>query len=338
MRDVPQISVIVPIYNSVPYLQRCVESIIAQTYPHLEILLIDDGSTDGSANLCDTLSEKDARIQVVHKSQNEGLSAARNTGLDMASGTWIGFVDSDDWIAPDMYANLLESLTSLSADVVYGGIVPTEGEKPVTPAVPAGHLLSKDEYFRDFFRMGTQICVFYVWNALYCSSLLEGIRFRNEIRNAEDVDFSFRVAMKARSIARDESALYFYFQNPKSITRRGFSETDFDLISVWDYVVDLCQRDYPDFLVPAKLNRYRVDFTLLMRIILYCAPEQDAQYAQQEKALLQSLRQNHRALLGAPIPLSRKLLLLCICAHLPATKYTLRGIKKMRFRGTHAHE
>lgn len=304
-----------------------------QTYPHLEILLINDGSTDDSAALCDAICKKDSRVQVIHKPKNEGLSAARNTGLDMASGEWIGFVDSDDWIAPDMYETLLHTLIALDTDVVYGGIVPT-GEDSVSESDIASnaHILSEKEYFRDFFRMGTQSCIFYVWNALYRRSLLEGIRFREEIRNAEDVDFTFRVALSARRIARDERARYFYYQNPQSITRRGLSKTDFDLIPVWDYIVTLCRYERPDLLPAAELNRQRVDFTLLMRLILYCPQEQDTQYALQERVLLDSLRKSRRSLLHAPIPLSRKILLLCMCAQYPMTKRVLRFVRTISKR------
>lgn len=100
------ISVIVPIFNTEVYLHRVVESIIAQTYRNLEIILVNDGSTDASGQTCDGLAQKDARIKVIHQ-KNAGVSAARNAGLEAASGEWVGFVDSDDWVEPDMYAKLV---------------------------------------------------------------------------------------------------------------------------------------------------------------------------------------------------------------------------------------
>jgi len=101
------ISVIVPAYNILDCLERCVNSICAQTWKNLEILLVDDGSTDGTGKLCDLLAEKDDRIRVFHK-PNGGSSSARNLGISMAKGKWIGFVDSDDWIEPQMYERLYE--------------------------------------------------------------------------------------------------------------------------------------------------------------------------------------------------------------------------------------
>ena len=101
------ISVIVPVYNVEPYLRKCLDSIIGQTYKDLEIIIIDDGSTDCSGKICDEYEERDGRLKVFH-TENKGLSAARNLGLDNATGDWIGFVDSDDWIEPDMYEVLLK--------------------------------------------------------------------------------------------------------------------------------------------------------------------------------------------------------------------------------------
>ena len=110
------ISVIVPIYNSEKYLDRCVESVVQQTYSNLEILLVNDGSVDSSGKLCDEWQKKDPRIRVIHK-ENGGLSDARNAGLDAADGTYIALIDSDDYIAPDMLQNLLEAMQKIDAEV-----------------------------------------------------------------------------------------------------------------------------------------------------------------------------------------------------------------------------
>ena len=117
------ISVIVPVYNVEPYLRKCLDSILAQTYRNLEILVIDDGSTDGSGRICDEYAGRDERIKVFH-TENHGLSCARNLGLDNANGEWIGFVDSDDWIEPDMYEVLLPwAGKTATADVECGVVL-----------------------------------------------------------------------------------------------------------------------------------------------------------------------------------------------------------------------
>ena len=115
------ISVIVPVFKVDPYLDRCVESIVNQTYRNLEIILVDDGSPDSCGAMCDAWAEKDRRIKVIHK-KNGGLSDARNAGLDIATGTLIGFVDSDDFIRSDMYLLLMERLMEDGSDIAACGV------------------------------------------------------------------------------------------------------------------------------------------------------------------------------------------------------------------------
>ena len=116
----PKISIIVPIYRVEPYLPRCLDSIVGQTYRHLEIILIDDGSPDGCGAICDDYAARDGRIRVIHQ-PNQGVSAARNAGLDAATGEWIGWVDGDDWIELDMYEYLLEGVLGAGADIAVCG-------------------------------------------------------------------------------------------------------------------------------------------------------------------------------------------------------------------------
>lgn len=115
MSDSPLISVIIPVYNVEKYLHRCLDSVIEQTYKNLEVILIDDGSTDHSGEICDDYAAKDVRIHVIHQ-ENQGVSAARNKGLDTAKGEYIAFVDSDDYILPEMYAKMLECIIENNVD------------------------------------------------------------------------------------------------------------------------------------------------------------------------------------------------------------------------------
>ncbi len=112
----PLLSIIVPVYKVENYLPKCIDSILAQTFTDFELILVDDGSPDDCPALCDAAAEKDARVRVIHQ-KNGGLSAARNAGLDAARGAWIGFVDSDDYIAPEMYEVLYQAVQSTGADL-----------------------------------------------------------------------------------------------------------------------------------------------------------------------------------------------------------------------------
>ncbi len=141
-----KVSVIVPVYNVEKYLNRCVESILAQTEQNIEIILVDDGSTDGSGVLCDAWAEKDGRILVLHK-ENGGLTSAWKAGVKLASGEYAGFVDSDDWIEPDMYEKMLKEALREDADLVACGLV-FDFEDPKIPKREEGSNFKKDVYDR----------------------------------------------------------------------------------------------------------------------------------------------------------------------------------------------
>ncbi|SMC83685.1 glycosyltransferase family 2 protein [Papillibacter cinnamivorans] len=123
------ISVIIPVYNARPYLRRCLDSVLSQTYTQLEIILVDDGSTDGSGDICEEYIKKDTRIKVLHQ-ENRGQSAARNAGLDIARGDCVGFVDADDWIYPHMYRDLLESIEKTGADIAQCRYICADADLP----------------------------------------------------------------------------------------------------------------------------------------------------------------------------------------------------------------
>lgn len=146
MKLTEKISVIVPVYNVEKYLVRCVDSIVNQTYENLEIILVDDGSPDASGSICDSFT--DPRIRVIHK-ENGGLSSARNAGLDIATGDYIGFIDSDDWIAPDMYETMLRMAKEAQAGIVCVGnweVDSKTGEKKLGICPEKTEVVSGEEF------------------------------------------------------------------------------------------------------------------------------------------------------------------------------------------------
>lgn len=206
------ISVIVPVYNVEPYLRKCLDSILAQTYQDLEILVIDDGSTDGSGKICDEYAEKERWIRVFH-TENNGLSCARNLGLDNANGDWIGFVDSDDWIEPDMFEVLLRRAQETGADVVDCGwyweypdrIEEHKGKEQILSSMEAIHMLVKQEIFNG------------VWNRLWKRRCFEGIRFP-EGRIHEDVATTYRVFLDENCVCVIPDIKYHYRQRKDSLS------------------------------------------------------------------------------------------------------------------------
>ena len=216
------ITVIVPIYKVEPYLDRCVESIVCQTYPNLEILLVDDGSPDACPALCDAWAARDPRVRVIHK-PNGGLSDARNAGLAVATGEYIGFVDSDDWVEPRMYELLYDALTDTGADIAeaerdnFGEdrpATPWQGDKPACATATAEEAIS--ELMRDGRFRQT------VWNKLYRRELLREQPFAVGKTN-EDEFWTYRIFGNARKLVKLDAALYHYYCRPGSIIQSAYT-------------------------------------------------------------------------------------------------------------------
>ena len=217
------ISVIVPVYNVEPYLRKCLDSIINQTYRDLEILVVDDGSTDGSGKICDEYVKQDERIQVFH-TENKGLSPARNLGLDKATGDWIGFVDSDDWIEPDMYESLLKRAEETGADVVECGYCSdymTVSIRCIAFQGTASGAEALEALIRN--EILTQ-----VWNKIWSHHLFTGIRFP-EGRSFEDVATTYKLIQDAM-ITGIPGNFYHWRQRKSSISH---SHDQKNLIDYW---------------------------------------------------------------------------------------------------------
>lgn len=202
------ISIIVPIYKVELYLRRCLDSILAQTYQNLEIILVDDGSPDNCGIICDEYAAKDNRIKVIHK-ENGGLSDARNYGLDIARGQYIGFVDSDDWISPDMYAYLLQGLLKYDADIAVCEYYNVYNKKRIATRRDEDRVFEGGKILEAL--LGLKIGN-YAWNKLYKKELWCDIRYPYG-QNYEDVRTTYKLFQKCRRVVGLKDAKYFYFQN-----------------------------------------------------------------------------------------------------------------------------
>ncbi len=208
------LSVIVPVFNTADTLERCVSSILSQQVDGLELILVDDGSTDSSPALCDRLSGADDRVRVIHRA-NGGLSAARNTGIDAATGTWIAFADSDDEFAPDTLSANLElatddvDLVEFPVSVHYGA--PNSYELDFEPRTVSG-----DSVFKHWIKSGGYTHC-YAWNKIYRSTLFEGIRFP-EGENYEDAAVFPSIIRKCRAVTYSDRGRYLYYSSGGGIT------------------------------------------------------------------------------------------------------------------------
>lgn len=220
------ISIIVPVYNVEKYIEQCLESLINQSYRNLEILLIDDGSTDKSGEICDNYSEKDNRIRVIHKT-NGGLSDARNTGLDIARGAYIGFVDSDDYIALEMYEQLYKLCEKYNADLAAARFIEFDGTRLDNLDFTNDIVVLKNNEMLGLHikGYGDYEVSFSVWDRLYRKDIIGKIRFPKG-RCYEDIMFTTQIFARAKLCVYFDKPLYYYRVRADSISKKDFYTTE----------------------------------------------------------------------------------------------------------------
>lgn len=264
MNSQPKISVIVPVYKTEGLLDRCVESIVGQTYKNLEIILVDDGSPDNCPAMCDEWAEKDSRIRVIHK-ENGGVSSARNAALDIATGDYIGFVDSDDWIEPEMYSSLIQKISESGKNIALCSYYAVEisGERYECRCVVDKEVLDKDDYFR-FIVLGGDGG--YIWNRLYDADILKEVRFDEDIWYSEDLLFNFKTAQKSNGAAILDKSEYNYVQ--KRIKEQAWVMNDHSFDSMTAFEIMLSYKDIPEDVYDCCLRGYAAAaFTLLSGVL-----------------------------------------------------------------------
>lgn len=225
-----RISIIVPVYNVARYLDKCISSIIGQTYSGLQIILVDDGSTDGSSLICDRYKAEDSRVLVIHK-QNGGLVSARKAGLRIATGEYIGYVDGDDWIEPDLYEKMLDYMMQYGVDMVETEHFVCVGTE--TKRIRGGFLYGKYDAAqlipemlcdKDFNECRLKP---YLWSKLFKKSLLDGCQMMVDeaVNCGEDIAVTYPYVLGAKSIYITDYAGYHYVQHGDSMTGLyGFSD------------------------------------------------------------------------------------------------------------------
>lgn len=225
----PLISVVVPVYKVEPYLSRCIDSILAQTFTDFELILVDDGSPDNCGKICDKYAQKDKRIQVIHK-ENGGLSSARNEGIDWSfansNSQWLTFIDSDDWIHPQYLELLLFGATSTNTDICVCEYTETSEFSDFEKFDNTNtQMLSPEELFVNYHVTATIACC-----KLYKKSCFESIRYPLG-KLHEDEFTTYKILFEKKHISYIKEPLYFYYTNPDSIVRSEWSPKRLDAIS-----------------------------------------------------------------------------------------------------------
>ena len=252
MAHTEKISVIVPVYRVEPYLNRCVQSIVDQTYRNLEIILVDDGSPDNCPAICDAWAARDSRIKVIHK-ENGGLSDARNAGMTAAAGEYIGFVDSDDWIEADMYRLLYENMVEHDSDISACGVeMVWDNGTPSQILTKAGScVMDVQEAMRSLIQETWLKQP--VWYKLYKRKLIQEIPFPVR-KYHEDVFWSYQAVGNARKVSVFDRLCYHYMQRDGSIMGEEYSVKRLDALEAKLLRFQYIEKKYPCLISDAKCD------------------------------------------------------------------------------------
>ena len=266
--DRPYVSIIIPIYNAEIYLAKTLDSILIQTLRNIEIICVNDGSTDNSQKILEEYSKKDKRIKIIQK-ENGGQASARNKGIENAKGNFIAFIDSDDLIPKDYYEILYSNAIIYKADIVqcrYFMVYENEKEEPW----PWNHEImaseSRNKYFKNRLMLAYSSGV--VWNKIYSTKILKGIRFIDDSSPWEDNIFTIMALQKASNIVSVPDTYYFYIQRNNSSIHEPNSKVHFRLLKSYEYIIEYLNNkknnikteDYKEF-YPLLIGRMNYEYT-----------------------------------------------------------------------------
>lgn len=328
------ISVILPVFNAEKYLSRCIESVLGQTHGDLEVILVDDGSTDGSGAICDSFSARDARVRTIHK-QNEGVSAARNDGLEAAKGEFVAFCDNDDHMAPGMLERLLEICIGTGAEIAHCRRERSAAERLQTPPKQPVEVVASRELLERFYSDAT----IYVWDKLYRRELFEGcgwqgkgmaedrtpIRFPVGSCSAEDSAVAHRLIAAAKTVAITKERLYCHFVNPNSVMQSGFDTRWATWVfAALDDRLELARRESLPRLAAETLARrvYEAEY----QIVMNRRSARDKKFAREMKSLKR--RYYREAMTEKSVKLiAKSQIFVVLCRYLPIVYHLYNHLK-----------
>ena len=286
----PLISVIVPVYNLEDVVEGCINSILAQTYENLEIILVNDGSSDKSPEICDKYRARDSRIVVIHQ-QNGGISRARNAALDIMRGAYVAFVDGDDAIAADYIDVLYGDLTGSDADVAicsWQDVLPGDAPVPAKKSFCV-RVMGRDEALRNMLYQEDFDSA--MWAKLYKSTLLTNIRFP-EGKIYEDLAVSYKVLFSAHRVVFRDYQGYYYTASPGGIMLSAFNGRKMDLIDAADDMLAFISGNRPE-LEPAAVSRVvRSNFHIYLQI------PTGREYTAEKKRIEANIKKYRKQVLG----------------------------------------
>ena len=279
------ISIIIPVYNTEQYLERCIKSIVNQTYKNIEIILVNDGSFDNSPFICKEWANKDTRIKIINK-ENGGLASARNAGLNMCSGDYIAFVDSDDYVENNYIEMMLNEALLNNADVVETSLIIEEDNKKKFYEIRNG-TVNKDTLVTHLLQNDYKVFS-NVYNKIYKKEILHSIRFDEELLYGEDTLFTFLVIVNSNKYVQLNKALYHYVKRNNSLISGDFKEYKMLSLLCAIKITDICKKDYPNYYDLSILHQSLKAYYLLRELLL--TPNWRKQYINQYQTLINNTK------------------------------------------------
>lgn len=278
-----KISVIIPIYKVERYIEKCVNSVINQTFKKLEIILVNDGSPDKSPKICEEYASKDNRIKVIHKS-NGGVSSARNAGLEIATGEYILFVDADDWLEQDMCEYLINNAIRYDADISCSGFYCDRTKSSDIRSTPKDiYLQSNDDCISNF--LEKKYFSFCIWNKLFNRKIVMD-KFDESLSIGEDGYFLFRAVLNSNKVIFGKEAKYHYNIRNNSATQSDFNIKSFGTLHFLDKIFFDISKLKPEYIEKVNSLRFN-EYLAILNMMLYY--EKQYEYEEQFNKLTQDL-------------------------------------------------
>lgn len=257
------ISIVIPVYNVENYLNKCIKTIVNQTYKNLEIILVDDGSTDKSGKICDEWKEKDTRIKVIHK-KNGGLSDARNVGIRSSVGKYLFFIDSDDYVSLDIIENLYKSMKENNVQIVTDTYVLETYYKKLVTHRKSENIVDSEKALKNIFMQKDSVAV---WGRLYLRELFNDIEFPVG-KKYEDLGTIYKIIDKAENVSYINRSGYHYVQRSESICNNRFTKEDYlTIIDFLETILKFIEEKYPRIIREAQ--NFYIHYINMCTILLY---------------------------------------------------------------------
>lgn len=249
-----KVSIIIPAYNVEKYVGKFLEGVIEQTYKNMEILVVNDGSTDNTLQILNQYALRDKRIKVISQ-ENRGISKARNVGMELAKGDYFIFFDADDFVPPDGVERLVEECELTRVDVAVANMKKIKNGKTVARLKEIKKVYEKEEALRELFNEKYINCG--IWNKIFRKEIVENERFQEDIKIAEDFEFLYRVMKRVKKVAvNNEVTVYHYYVRKNSIMHGKFDQKFEKEVEICERILEETKKEYPS-VMDAAIRRYQ---------------------------------------------------------------------------------